>query len=155
VAQAADCADWLPHDLLLKLDRCLMAHGVEGRTPLLDPAVSAVAMALPDSLKIRRGQGKYLLRRWLDARLPEAEPFSPKRGFTVPIADWIGRRGREIGALVAKQEPIRAICVPERVVKLFERRPGQAAWQLLFYALWHKRHVEQIPLEGDAFQALA
>ncbi len=36
-AQAADAADWLPHDLLLKLDRCLMAHGVEGRTPFLDP----------------------------------------------------------------------------------------------------------------------
>ncbi len=38
VAQATDIADWLPHDLLLKLDRCLMAHGVEGRTPFLDPA---------------------------------------------------------------------------------------------------------------------
>ena len=154
-AQAADCADWLPHDLLLKLDRCLMAHGVEGRTPLLDPAVSAVAMALPDKLKIRGGQGKYLLRRWLDAHLPEAEPFTPKRGFTVPIADWIGRRGREIGALVAKQESIREICVPERVIELFERRPGQAAWHLLFYALWHKRHIERAPLEGDAFDSLA
>ena len=37
VAQATDCADWLPNDLLTKLDRCLMAHGVEGRTPFLDP----------------------------------------------------------------------------------------------------------------------
>ena len=37
VAQAAEIADWLPNDLLLKLDRCLMAHGVEGRTPFLDP----------------------------------------------------------------------------------------------------------------------
>ncbi len=36
-AQATDMADWLPHDLLLKLDRCLMAHAVEGRTPFLDP----------------------------------------------------------------------------------------------------------------------
>ncbi len=154
-AQAADCADWLPHDLLLKLDRCLMAHGVEGRTPLLDPGVSSVAMALPDSLKIRNGQGKYLLRRWLDEHLPEADPFTPKRGFTVPIADWIGRRGREIGALVAKQEAIREICVPDRVVELFERKPGQAAWHLLFYALWHKRHIEGMRCDGDAFAALA
>ncbi len=39
-AQATDMADWLPHDLLLKLDRCLMAHAVEGRTPFLDPGVA-------------------------------------------------------------------------------------------------------------------
>ncbi len=37
-AQALDCADWLPNDLLLKVDRCLMAHGLEGRTPFLDPS---------------------------------------------------------------------------------------------------------------------
>ena len=40
-AQATDVADWLPHDLLLKLDRCLMAHGVEGRTPFLDAGCGA------------------------------------------------------------------------------------------------------------------
>ncbi|MDE2512692.1 MAG: asparagine synthase (glutamine-hydrolyzing), partial [Alphaproteobacteria bacterium] len=54
VAQATDSADWLPNDLLTKLDRCLMAHGVEGRTPFLDPAVAQVAFRLPDDLKIRK-----------------------------------------------------------------------------------------------------
>jgi asparagine synthase (glutamine-hydrolysing) len=48
VAQATDCADWLPNNLLIKLDRCLMAHGVEGRTPFLDPAVARFAFSLPD-----------------------------------------------------------------------------------------------------------
>ncbi|MEO6339896.1 MAG: asparagine synthase (glutamine-hydrolyzing), partial [Caulobacteraceae bacterium] len=47
-AQAADMATWLPNDLLLKLDRCLMAHGLEGRTPFLDPDVAAFAFNLPD-----------------------------------------------------------------------------------------------------------
>ncbi len=50
IAQATDCADWLPNDLLIKLDRCLMAHGVEGRTPFLDPAVADAAFRLPDFL---------------------------------------------------------------------------------------------------------
>src|SRR5262249_31087248 len=48
-AQALDCADWLPNDLLLKVDRCLMAHGLEGRTPFLDPKVAELALRLPDA----------------------------------------------------------------------------------------------------------
>jgi asparagine synthase (glutamine-hydrolysing) len=161
-AQAADCADWLPNDLLTKLDRCLMAHGVEGRTPLLDPRVADVAMLLPDRLKVRRGQGKYLLRRWLANHLPEADPFAKKRGFTVPVAEWIGRRGRAIGALIAAQDGIRAICHPDRVAALFasletkpDSRAGHAAWTLLFYALWHRRHVEGRAFDGDAFAVLS
>jgi asparagine synthase (glutamine-hydrolysing) len=161
-AQAADCADWLPNDLLTKLDRCLMAHGVEGRTPMLDNRVAAIAMCLPDDFKIRNGQGKYLLRKWLATRLPECEPFSKKRGFTVPVAEWIGARGRAIGAVVAEQEGIKAICKPDRVQALFaslETKPdghkGHAAWTLLFYALWHRRHIEGRALDGDAFEALS
>jgi asparagine synthetase B (glutamine-hydrolysing) len=46
-AQALDVTDWLPNDLLVKLDRCLMAHGVEGRVPLLDTGVAAAAVPLP------------------------------------------------------------------------------------------------------------
>ena len=48
-AQALDMTDWLPHDLLLKLDRCMMAHAVEGRTPFLDAGVMAAAYRLPDA----------------------------------------------------------------------------------------------------------
>src|SRR5580704_3941636 len=95
VAQAVDCADWLPNDLLLKLDRCLMAHGIEGRTPFLDPAVAALAFRLPDALKVNHGLGKWLLRRWLAGRLPESQPLARKRGFTVPVARWIARRAGE------------------------------------------------------------
>ncbi len=162
VAQAADCADWLANDLLTKLDRCLMAHGVEGRTPMLDSRVAEVAMLLPDGLKIRGGKGKYLLRRWLANHLPEADPFSKKRGFTVPVAHWIGRKGRAIGTLVAQQDGVREVCDPDRVAALFaslESKPdghaGQAAWTLLFYALWHRRHIEGRAYEGDAFAVLS
>ncbi len=84
-AQAVDCADWLPNDLLVKLDRCLMAHGVEGRTPFLDTEMAALAFRLPDELKIRRGLGKWLLRRWLAGQLPQAQPLARKHGFTVPV----------------------------------------------------------------------
>lgn len=141
-AQATDCEDWLPNDLLVKLDRCLMAHGLEGRTPFLDPAVVEAAYRLPDDLKIRDGRGKWLLRQWLNKRLPEADPFAPKRGFTVPVGAWIAGDAARLGPLVARQACIQEIARPDRVEALFtaaaRKREGQAAWVLLFYALWHK-----------------
>ena len=158
-AQAVDCADWLPNDLLTKLDRCLMAHGAEGRTPYLDTEMAALAFRLPDEFKIRRGLGKWLLRRWLETCLPEAEPFARKRGFTVPVARWIARRAGEIGPLVASSPSVAEICKPEAVRDLFAaaggKRAGRAAWHLLFYALWHRRHIERRPLPPDTAAALA
>jgi asparagine synthase (glutamine-hydrolysing) len=156
-AQAVDCADWLPNDLLTKLDRCLMAQGIEGRVPFLDPMVAELAFRLPDRLKLAEGLGKYLLRKWLNGVLPSAEPFSPKRGFTVPVADWLARRP-ELGPLLAAQPQIQALCRPGTVEHLFQRldkRNGFAAWTLLFYALWHHRHIQNRPVEGGVFDVLS
>jgi len=159
IAQAVDCADWLPNDLLTKLDRCLMAHGVEGRTPFLDPAVAALSFRLPDELKIRRGLGKWLLRRWLAQQLPAAQPLARKRGFTVPVGRWIAARAATIGPLVARSEAVRALCEPGGVERVFvaaaQKRTGRAAWVLLFYALWHRRHIEGRDLPPDTAAALA
>jgi len=158
VAQAVDCADWLPNDLLIKLDRCLMAHSTEGRTPYLDTQVAELAFRLPDELKVRHGLGKWLLRCWLAKHLPEARPFERKRGFTVPVARWIEGRAREIGPLVARSAAVREICQPDTVERLFaaaDKRAARAAWTLLFYALWHRRHIERAALPPDALEALA
>jgi len=159
VAQATDMADWLPHDLLLKLDRCLMAHGVEGRTPLLDPAVAAAGFRLPDGMKVRDGRGKWLLRQWLARHMPEARPFAPKQGFTVPVGAWIAAQGARLGPLVAAQPGVAEIADPGRVAALFRaaggRREGFAAWTLLFYALWHRTHILGQAPQGDVFETLA
>jgi asparagine synthase (glutamine-hydrolysing) len=158
IAQATDCADWLPNDLLIKLDRCLMAHGVEGRTPFLDPVMAAFAFRLPDALKVRQNMGKFLLRRWVAENVPAAEPFARKRGFTVPVGDWIARRGAQLGVLVAAQPGVREICLPGAVEKLFRDPKGRhesfAAWTLLFYALWHRCHIERLQPATDVFATL-
>jgi asparagine synthase (glutamine-hydrolysing) len=159
IAQAVDCADWLPNDLLTKIDRCLMAHSTEGRTPYLDTELAAFAFRLPDELKVKRGLGKWLLRRWLANHLPDTQPFARKRGFTVPVARWIAGRAGEIGPLIAHSAAIREICYPDAVERLFaaaaSRRANRAIWNLLFYALWHRHHIERIALPSDTIAALA
>ncbi|HTW25993.1 MAG TPA: asparagine synthase (glutamine-hydrolyzing) [Acetobacteraceae bacterium] len=159
VAQATDIADWLPHDLLLKLDRCLMAHGVEGRTPFVDRGVASAVFRLPDRLKVREERGKWILRRWLEKHLPAAQPFARKQGFTVPVGTWIEEVKERLGPLVAAQPGIAEIARPERVEALFRALPGRhrgfAAWTLLFYALWHRRHVLGLMPAGDVFETLA
>lgn len=158
IAQALDIADWLPHDLLTKLDRCLMAHGVEGRTPFLDPAVADFAFRLPDNLKVRKRWGKFLPRKWLDTALPAAAAFAPKQGFTVPVQAWIAADAARLAPLVARAAGVAEIAKPEAVARLFakaaEKREGFAAWTLLFYALWHRRHAQGKAPEGDVFHAL-
>ena len=156
--QAVDCADWLPHDLLNKLDRCLMAHGVEGRVPFLDREVADFAFRLPDAMKIKRRTGKWLLRRWLETGMPQARPFARKRGFTVPVGEWIAARGAELGPLVAAQEGIAEACDPDAVERLFRAgaaKEGKAAWTLLFYSLWHRRHIQGRAPAGGVLDTLA
>jgi len=153
-AQAVDIAEWLPNDLLIKLDRCLMANGVEGRTPFLDREVGNFAFNLPAEMKVRNGGGKYLLRRWLAGALPEAEPFKPKRGFTVPVGEWIASKAAMLARAVAANEGIAQICRPDEVERLFlsggtSKRQAQARWRLLFYALWHRVHIERKIPAGD------
>ncbi len=157
VNQAVDVADWLPNDLLIKLDRCLMAHGVEGRVPFLDPFVADFAFRLPDRLKIHRRLGKWVLRKWLETALPEAQPFSKKRGFTVPVGDWIATRADTVGPLVAAQPGIAEVCRPGSVEALFSAGSNHATaqWTLLFYALWHQARIVGRETDGDVLSTLA
>ncbi|MBM3512923.1 MAG: asparagine synthase (glutamine-hydrolyzing) [Alphaproteobacteria bacterium] len=157
-AQAIDIAAWLPYDLLIKLDRCLMAHGIEGRVPFLDPKVAQVAAMVPDSLKVKDGLGKYLVRRWLADALPGYDAFARKRGFSVPVGAWMASEGRRVGPLVARQPGIADIASPEAVVDLFavgDDHTAAARWHLLFYALWHNRHMLGRKADGDVFDVLS
>ncbi len=138
-AQWADVATWLPGDLLLKLDRCLMAHGLEGRTPFLDPEVAAFAFALPDRMKVRGRHGKWLLRKWLERTCPASAPWARKQGFTVPVDAWIAPRAADIGVRIGKVAAVRDIVGDSAAARM--RTAGQA-WPLLFFATWAVIHLE-------------
>ncbi|MFY7781663.1 MAG: asparagine synthetase B, partial [Tagaea sp.] len=89
---------------------------------------------------------------------PAARPWARKQGFTVPVQAWIAADGARLGALVAATAGVAAIAEPAAVRRLFEKsaekRAGFAAWTLLFYALWHRRHALGLPPDGDVFHAL-
>jgi asparagine synthase (glutamine-hydrolysing) len=139
-AQWADVATWLPNDLLLKLDRCLMAHGLEGRTPFLDPAVAAFAFPLADRFKVRGRYGKWLLRRWLEKACPAAEPWARKQGFTVPVEGWIAPRAGDIARRLGDIEAVRRV-QPDAAAAFTAGAPG-VRWPLLFFALWSRIHLD-------------
>jgi asparagine synthase (glutamine-hydrolysing) len=143
--QYRDIAGWLPADLLLKLDRCLMAHGLEGRTPFLDPEVARFAFRLPENLKLHGRLGKWLLRRWLQRHCPAADPFAHKAGFTTPVASWIAPRAALLGPRIAEVEGVRKLCEPDQVKAVFrESKHAAQRWPLLFLATWWGIHAERM-----------
>ncbi len=120
-----------------------MAHGLEGRTPFLDPEVAAFAFHLTDNLKVRGRFGKYLLRKWLERHCPAAAPWAKKRGFTVPVASWIAPRARELGESLASVEAIAAAIDADTVRTIFtDDAHAERRWPLLFLGLWGRIHVE-------------
>ncbi len=96
--QLLDISNWLPDDLLMKVDRALMWHGLEGRVPYLDNQFAAAMFALPDNLKQQGKHGKWLLKYWLDQQQVDAPVWGKKRGFTVPIKAWLYPQREKLAA---------------------------------------------------------
>ena len=87
--QYFDYNNWMPNNLLVKLDRCLMAFGMEGRTLFIDKKLFKDLFYIDDKEKISRGFGKYYIRDYLKKKVTFYNAFEKKIGFTVPIYDWI------------------------------------------------------------------
>jgi asparagine synthase (glutamine-hydrolysing) len=84
-----DTLNYLPDDILVKVDRASMAVSLEARVPLLDPQVAAAAWHIPLSFKAIGWSGKRILRDILARHVPPDLFERPKRGFGVPIAEWL------------------------------------------------------------------
>lgn len=84
-----DTKSYLPDDILCKVDRAAMAHGLEVRSPFLDHRVAQVAVRLPLEMKMRGASGKLVLKELLRSYFPEDFFDRPKAGFSVPIGAWL------------------------------------------------------------------
>jgi asparagine synthase (glutamine-hydrolysing) len=84
-----DTLQYLPDDILTKVDRAFMASSLEGRIPLLDHRIVEFARSVPVEIHRLDGQGKYLLRELLYKKVPKKMIDRPKMGFAIPLADWL------------------------------------------------------------------
>ncbi|MBG0776993.1 MAG: asparagine synthase (glutamine-hydrolyzing) [Desulfovibrionaceae bacterium] len=90
-AMYVDIKTWLADDILVKVDRSTMAHGLEARAPYLDHRVVEFAAALPPEFKLKGFSKKHILRKSLRGRLPDAILDRKKAGFNSPISHWLHR----------------------------------------------------------------
>jgi asparagine synthase (glutamine-hydrolysing) len=132
-----DTLSALPEDMLVKVDRASMAVSLEARVPLLDHRVVEFAWALPLSMKIHHGKGKWPLRHLLRRRLPTALVERPKAGFAVPLDEWLRGPLRSWAEELLDERRLRAdgYLAPDLVrQKWHEHLSGRRDWQ---YQLWN------------------
>jgi len=91
VVQYVDLKTWLVGDILTKVDRTAMACSLEVRVPMLDSSFVEWALGLPSVLKLVGGESKVVLKRALEPLVPNNVLYRPKRGFSVPLAQWFRR----------------------------------------------------------------
>ena len=128
----------MPASLLQRLDRASMAHSLEARVPFLSHRFVDWALTIPSDFKLRRGTGKYLLRRAIEPWLPAQAPKRPKLGFQMPLSDWFvgGFNDFAFDAWNSSGAADAGFLDRKEVAKLFdEHRRGAADHGRLLYAL--------------------
>ena len=139
-----DLNQYLPEDILVKLDRTSMAVSLESRVPLLDHDVVAFALSLPLAYKRQNGTGKIVLRRVLEKYVPREMIDRPKKGFSVPVAAWIRgplrdwaeallQKGREQHGEILNQE---VVGEKWREHLAGRRDNSQLLWPVLMFESW-------------------
>jgi asparagine synthase (glutamine-hydrolysing) len=118
---------YLTEDILTKVDRASMLHGLEVRSPYLDLELVDLVRRLPADCKLRGGETKWLLKHALAPWLPEGVLRRPKKGFGVPVGRWL------LEARAPFDGPPGG---PFHADRLAEHRAGRADHRLYLYAQW-------------------
>jgi asparagine synthase (glutamine-hydrolysing) len=144
-----DLLSYLPDDLLVKVDRASMAHGLECRSPLLDHHLLEFACRLPADWKIRRGQSKYIFKEAIRSLFPHGFLDRPKMGFSVPIGEWFKGEWKSwvSGALLDGPLAQRSILDRRELqAVLAEHSSGRRnretlIWNLAMLSLWFEQYT--------------
>ncbi|MBL7744898.1 MAG: asparagine synthase (glutamine-hydrolyzing) [Chitinophagaceae bacterium] len=138
----------LAANLLVKMDIATMAHSLEGRSPLLSKEILEYTPTMKDEFKIKGGQTKYLLRKLAEKYLPDALINQPKRGFEIPLKQWIDNELKDIIAayILSPDAYCRNFVQPsfienlwERKVKTGDEKRAKMIWTLFALEVWYKK----------------
>ncbi|MGE3856189.1 MAG: asparagine synthase (glutamine-hydrolyzing) [Dehalococcoidia bacterium] len=135
---------YLQDDILVKMDRASMHHSLEVRSPFLGNALSAFALGLPLDLKVRGTTRKWLLRRLMTGRLPDEIVRGRKKGFGVPLGDWLRRdlRPLMLDLTAAVPDYLDRGFVQGLVREHLDGRDRSLElWAIMMLAAWHRRWI--------------
>lgn len=144
-----DMLSYRVNDLMVKTDRASMAVALEARAPLMDYKLAEYSWRLPHHLKVRGGQGKWLLRQILKTHVPETLYNRPKMGFSVPLAEWLRGPLKEWAddllnhETLKKQGLLEADLITSEWQKFQQNQGFQDApkhlWSALMFQAWYQR----------------
>lgn len=148
--QFLDMNFYMAEDILTKVDRASMAVSLEVRAPFLDPRVARFAASLPLEYKLKGSKGKYILKKAVEPLLPKTILQRPKKGFGIPIAEWLkGRLNSFMRDLLAPERLKNQGLFDENYVQklIKEHETGAASrhkqlWTLLVFQLWYDNFLE-------------
>lgn len=139
-------------DLLVKMDIATMAHSLEGRSPFLCKELLEYVPAMNDRFKIKGRTTKYLLRQLSKKYLPEPLINQPKRGFEIPLKNWVGGELKEIvydyvssSNALNRQfvEPAFTESLLNNTLKIAAEKRAKILWTLFSMEVWYKKIYQQ------------
>lgn len=147
--QNLDTRLYLAEDILTKVDRASMAVSLEVRAPFLDPRVAEFAASLPLQYKLKNGKTKYLLKRAVADLVPPFVTRRSKKGFGVPVAEWLKGKLRPLAHDLLSPERVKRAGVfnADYVARLQDEHERGIAnhrkllWTLLMFELWHESFI--------------
>jgi asparagine synthase (glutamine-hydrolysing) len=148
-----DLTEYLPDDILTKVDRASMSVSLEARVPLLDHEIVEFAWRLPMSWKIQHRTQKWILRQVLARHVPLSLFERPKTGFGVPVGQWLCGPIKDWAADLLQESEVRAEGIFDPAVvaetwKAHQKGRGNhehRLWAILMFQSWwraNRRHIE-------------
>jgi len=148
-----DVENYLPDDLLVKMDIATMANSLEARSPFLDHKVMEFAARLPADMKLRHGESKYLLKSALQGLLPSNILRRRKMGFGVPLGAWLRTDFKELllDTVLSERAASRGYFKLSAVRRMVDahlagsNRYQYVLWDLLLLERWHRMFIDATP----------